>query len=1214
MQIPNCFVVQQQATQYRYCKQKILTGEEQQELKSTKAEQQRILRNNKQAMLTSQQNSDMPIATKETKSKPLSPEDVTKALKIKKAAAERQRLCRKRKQAMLTSQQNSDMPIATKETKSKPLSPDDVTKALKIKKAAAERQRLCRKRKQAMLTSQQNSDMPVATKETKSKPLSPGDVTKALKIKKAAAERQRLCRKRKQAMLTSQQNSDMPVATKETKSKLQLPEDVNKTLQSKTAAAERQRLCRKRKQAKLTPLQESDISVATKEAQSKLQLPEDVNKTLQSKTAAAERQRLCRKRKQAMCTSQSKSDISMSDKLPEEETNALRVKTGATARKRKQRELKRCCHDAHFSLRLPCQIEKNFENTTTVFNDSLPVEELSTYRRDPLVAQNLYWETSGLSRFEYGDTQVRNRGALLEEIKACKVDDNIVCQSIEAYKKVMDFEEMTIGHCACCGIMIMSTTSDVRLNIESLICLRLSEEEYDNWFNMETELRILYSVFVQSSESKMAYHVIPDLVTYNRISGKHEVRLCNTCKHTIRTKGNAPKISVANGYDFGCIWKSALTELTNVEMCLVAKVRIYSDIIKLRAPENLGSNTRMSALKGHVIAMRHTGAQQAAEVLPRLTIDDYVVVYFIGEKDRWNNIRRNWKLHSVLKDRLQVRLDVVAKWLNVFRAVNPLYRDIPYLELNDPEHRQLLLSIPEKILDNAHVTNDPLTERLERQSCSSTAPTVPDHNHLCQPDSADHSDIVDENERAVDSVLLNDFSGDMPHAGTTPEGKTLEAIQMTLNYAAYDSSEKDFPENDNGLCHGQQSDPIIPIAVERQGELLNEYTHNDELLYGAFPWLFLFGKGLCGNGPVPRSHTKYLLQHFNKRFSQDHNFIFLLFNQLQRHAASSICSARVYAANGGIRRFIDTLNSNNFDQKLADAVRDPTSNSSRIFLRKLLPNVKTCGSKVPFGPVERQESKYKSYAMKQHFGNPPFFLTLTPNEINSPLCIRLCKRDGDALSTLNDITLIQAETRAYMTSRNPVAAALFFDRIIQMTIKYLLGIDMSSNQKSTVPFQNRRKGVLSTIVAHFGVVECQGRGTLHTHMFIWGGLPPFLLQKCAEYHDLVEQLQEVLDSMLTAEISKEGYDGRSERSQAEAAHGARFYPSLYECPSPFDNPMWPEAFQERYESVASAVQVHSHTFTCHKGKAGKIGCRMGYPQTIRNEANWTNSAGSKLHH
>jgi hypothetical protein len=68
--------------------------------------------------------------------------------------------------------------------------------------------------------------------------------------------------------------------------------------------------------------------------------------------------------------------------------------------------------------------------------------------------------------------------------------------------------------------------------------------------------------------------------------------------------------------------------------------------------------------------MKHSGAVQAAAVLPRLTVDDHVHVVFIGDKDRWNNVKRNWREQGTILDRLQVRPEVIKIWLQVLKEVN----------------------------------------------------------------------------------------------------------------------------------------------------------------------------------------------------------------------------------------------------------------------------------------------------------------------------------------------------------------------------------------------------------------------------------------------------------------------------------------------------------------------------------------------------------------
>jgi hypothetical protein len=199
--------------------------------------------------------------------------------------------------------------------------------------------------------------------------------------------------------------------------------------------------------------------------------------------------------------------------------------------------------------------------------------------------------------------------------------------------------------------------------------------------------------------------------------------------------------------------------------------------------------------------------------------------------------------------------------------------------------------------------------------------------------------------------------------------------------------------------------------------------------------------------------------------------------------------------------------------------------------------------------------------------------------------------------TLQTIQMLTAEERARVVSKNPVGAALCFERMINVTLKHLLGIDLDSVTKTTIPLCLRRKGVLSVITAYFGVFETQGRGTLHAHINFWGSLSPNLLQKCSEFDELVKEIGDVLDSMVTAELSKNAYEAMAIRRKATSENrDAKYYPSLYECPTftyEEDSP-----FIMCYEAAASSVQVHAHTFTCRKGPLGQCYCRMAYPQAI----------------
>ena len=60
-----------------------------------------------------------------------------------------------------------------------------------------------------------------------------------------------------------------------------------------------------------------------------------------------------------------------------------------------------------------------------------------------------------------------------------------------------------------------------------------------------------------------------------------------------------------------------------------------------------------------------------------------------------------------------------------------------------------------------------------------------------------------------------------------------------------------------------------------------------------------------------------------------------------------------------------------------------------------------------------------------------------------------------------------------LVSRNPVAAARFFDFMIRMFIKHVLGVG------------TEHTGLYGDTSGYYGIVEQQGRLTLHLHMVLW---------------------------------------------------------------------------------------------------------------------------------
>ncbi|KAI6103499.1 hypothetical protein F5141DRAFT_1130978, partial [Pisolithus sp. B1] len=71
------------------------------------------------------------------------------------------------------------------------------------------------------------------------------------------------------------------------------------------------------------------------------------------------------------------------------------------------------------------------------------------------------------------------------------------------------------------------------------------------------------------------------------------------------------------------------------------------------------------------------------------------------------------------------------------------------------------------------------------------------------------------------------------------------------------------------------------------------------------------------------------------------------------------------------------------------------------------------------------------------------------------------------------------DVRARNIARDPYAAAKFFHFTINNIIQTPFGITVTPHQVF------RRKGVFGFVNAYFGVVESQGRSSLHLHMLLW---------------------------------------------------------------------------------------------------------------------------------
>jgi hypothetical protein len=112
------------------------------------------------------------------------------------------------------------------------------------------------------------------------------------------------------------------------------------------------------------------------------------------------------------------------------------------------------------------------------------------------------------------------------------------------------------------------------------------------------------------------------------------------------------------------------------------------------------------------------------------------------------------------------------------------------------------------------------------------------------------------------------------------------------------------------------------------------------------------------------------------------------------------------------------------------------------------------------------------WSLTSYLGAPSWYITLSPADIKHPMCLYY----ADTKMKFEPTTIFNkeaADKARVLIAKNPVAGARFFDYMIRMFIKHVLGVDTD------------HFGIYGNTSAYYGTVEQQGRLTLHLHLLLW---------------------------------------------------------------------------------------------------------------------------------
>ena len=273
------------------------------------------------------------------------------------------------------------------------------------------------------------------------------------------------------------------------------------------------------------------------------------------------------------------------------------------------------------------------------------------------------------------------------------------------------------------------------------------------------------------------------------------------------------------------------------------------------------------------------------------------------------------------------------------------------------------------------------------------------------------------------------------------------------------------------------------------------------------PHLFPYGPGYSGEPNHRVSCSKLeCTRHFSmlssRRFAQDKYYGMTSFDRLSlergyTHATMS-CKARPsqHAA-------INAITSAELRQGIRNRRRRQTGRAPRFnqattpAVQQMLRHVECSAAQVWGSNAERRWHRRNAFATCDAYGQPALFVTVTPKS-DSTLAIAYYA-GAVAVDSLFDANyrehmLSDMECRR-LSLLDDMASARLFVRLVNAFLTVALGFDASKH------LPHREGGLFGHVKAYYGMVETQGRGTLHMHLILWLYGAPRTTTECQQRKD-----------------------------------------------------------------------------------------------------------------
>lgn len=513
----------------------------------------------------------------------------------------------------------------------------------------------------------------------------------------------------------------------------------------------------------------------------------------------------------------------------------------------------------------------------------------------------------------------------------------------------------------------------------------------------------IYSVYKVATN--LAYYLHPELVEIEA-NGKPCTMLCALCYKSLYTgkTGKIPDLSIANGVDFGFFRRiPELTEPNLSEQRIIALLRLYEHMVKIRSNTYGTVNYTHSKIQGHSVLFAHDAVTLLMEKLEELLTKDrlksIISVIFVGPNKKIDHLMKEMIGTNVVL----ARSYVVIQWLLVLSLVNQHYAAIPK-ELHFPSKWKLVDCVMkdanDTILANAEKITDDDEIMVENSLGAdiNTTSRVP-HNLLngavLQAHDSDlpmrYSLITDRSITApfdvcrkeqLDAVYRTLIDNDTKPKITGYKCHGMDGGNKTCNAEEDGSDDDDF---DPFGIFGTEDETVEQLHSTRESVPINEIEDASDTATCAFPTVFLFGKAYSRSfATLTAKQVRHMMSQFHKVPSRNRSLCCYVFDSRRRAQTMYGVKALACGNSKAFQKMDKLVNDPDFATRLDQAREHPDNKDSRDLLKQLHQCLRIAGKKQPYGSHETMQVVSEIKELSKSLGCPSTFLTITPDSKNNP--------------------------------------------------------------------------------------------------------------------------------------------------------------------------------------------------------------------------------------